>query len=63
MSKYKVWQCRIVVSGDAKLPDWPPRLAAIQAVESAGVEVLSCFSGWGGTLTEAQEKIVKRRIG
>ncbi len=64
MSEYKVWTCKIVVSGDAKLPDGfdgPPRLAAIHAVQSAGIEVLDCFSGWGGTLTETQEKIVNRR--
>ncbi len=64
MSKYKVWVCKIVVSGDAKLPDGfdgPPRLAAIQAVESAGIVVWDCFSGWGGILTETQEKLVRGR--
>ena len=58
---YKVWDCKIVVPNDAELPDGfdlPPRRAAIEAVENAGITVLSCFSGWGGTLTKIQAKIV-----
>ena len=61
MSKYKVWECKIVVPGDAELPDGfdqPPRVAAIVAVTLAGVEVISCFSGWGGELDEVEEKIL-----
>ena len=63
MSKktYKVWDCKIVVSNDAELPsgfDSPPRSAATDAVEKAGITVLSCFSGWGGTLTEVEAGIV-----
>ena len=51
---YRVWDCQIVVSADAQLPegfDFPPRTAAINAVEAAGIEVVLCFSGWGGSLT------------
>lgn len=55
-SKYRVWECKIVVPYDTILPngfDNPPRCAAVQAVEDVtGVPVLSCFSGWGGELTE-----------
>lgn len=54
MSRYKVWECKIVVPVTAELPfgfDSPPRRAAINAVEAAGIEVLGCFSGWGGHLT------------
>ena len=63
MSKknYKVWDCKIVVPIDAELPngfDSPPRTAAVEAVEKAGITVLSCFSGWGGTLTEIEAEIV-----
>ena len=46
---------------DVELPDGfdsPPRSAAIFAVEKAGITVLSCFSGWGGTLTKIEAEIV-----
>ena len=59
--KYKVWECKIVVSEDLELPDGfdsPPRLAAIEAVERAGFAVIDCFSGWGGTLTDTEKDIV-----
>jgi len=61
VDKYKVWECKIVVSENVELPegfDGPPRWGAIQAVESAGIEVLCCFSGWGGTLNQIQEQLV-----
>lgn len=63
MSKktYKVWDCKIVVPNDTELPsgfDSPPRTAAVEAVEKAGITVLSCFSGWGGILTKIEAKIV-----
>jgi len=59
MGGYRVWECEIVVAADAVMPDgfdWPPRQAAIDAVGRFGVEVISCFSGWGGTLTEAEKR-------
>lgn len=66
MKKVKVWECKILVPEDAELPpgfDSPPRSAAIEAIEKAGIEVLGCASGWGGSLTaeereafEAQER-------
>jgi hypothetical protein len=59
MRKVKVWECKIVVPEDAELPaafDLPPRTAAIKAVENAGVEVLGCSSGWGGSLTTAESE-------
>ena len=61
--KYKVWECKIVVPENTELPqdfDSPPRIAAINAVESAGINVLSCFSGWGGDLNEFEEEIADR---
>lgn len=61
--KYQIWECKIVVSGDIKLPngfDFPPRVGAIRAIENNNIKVLSCFSGWGGKLTVAKEKIVDR---
>lgn len=59
----RVWECKIVVADSAELPhgfDAPPRQAAMRAVESAGIPVLMCFSGWGGTLTEAEAECVLR---
>ncbi len=61
MSKYKVWECKIVVSADAEMPDGfdgPPRQAAQAAVERHGIAVVSCFSGWGGSLTEGERECV-----
>ena len=58
--KYRVWDCQIVVPADAQLPegfDFPPRLAATNAVEAAGIEVVVCFSGWGGSLTGVRQGI------
>lgn len=57
MSEYQVWTCKIVVPKDVELPkgfDSPPRQAAIKAISEAGVEVLGCSSGWGGTLTKGE---------
>ncbi len=55
--KVKVWECKVIVSEDADLPmgfDSPPRMAAIKAIENAGIEVLGCASGWGGDLTDGE---------
>ena len=52
-----------MIADDAKIPDgfdWPPRRAAISAIEAHDIKVLSCFSGWGGTLTETQTKICSK---
>lgn len=60
---YKVWDCKIVVPFDSKLPngfDSPPRTAAMRAIEKAGITVISCFSGWGGLLTDVEKEIVER---
>jgi hypothetical protein len=59
MKKVKVWACKIVVPENAELPsgfDWPPRVAAIEAIEKAGIEVLGCSSGWGAELTESEQR-------
>jgi hypothetical protein len=58
---YKIWECKIVVTEDSDLPDGfdaPPRRAAIKAVEKAGITVIDCFSGWGGSLTDVEKVIV-----
>lgn len=61
--KYQVWECKIVVPADAKLPDGfdqPPRRAALNAVEKSDINVLACFSGWGGQLTACEEEYVDK---
>lgn len=60
----KIWECKIFIS-DKEIPngsDYPPRAAAISAVESIGLNVEACSSGWGSE--EFTQKIVnlKRRI-
>jgi hypothetical protein len=55
----KVWECKIIASDDIDLPngfDWPPRSAACEAVEAAGIKVLGCSSGWGGSLTKGEQE-------
>lgn len=59
--QYRVWECKIVVPANAAFPagfDYPPRRAAIDTVERHGVPVITCFSGWGGTLTELEARSV-----
>lgn len=63
--RYKVWECKIVVRADEELPegfDAPPRWGAINAVEEEGINVVSCFSGWGGRLTKTQRTIVDNDV-
>jgi len=63
---YRVWTCKLVVDDSKPLPrgfDGPPRDAAVEAVERAGFEVVSMFSGWAGQLTEMEKKIVDERGG
>ena len=65
MKKYQVWTCKIVVHKDATLPngfDAPPRRAAIDAVERAGIDVINCYSGWGGELTPTQENVTDEAV-
>ena len=62
--KYKVWECKIVVAEDAELPkgfDAPPRRSAMAAVEAAGIDVIACFSGWGGKVDKIEKQIIEDR--
>jgi len=62
----KVWVCKIIVSGDTELPngfDRPPRKAVMEAVESHGIDVLGCSSGWGGSLTKDENEAFKHTCG
>ena len=61
--KYVVWSCKIVVlvEHSSKIPDFfdvLPRGGAIRAVELAGIPVLACFSGWGGSLDRFESAIL-----
>lgn len=61
--KYKVWECKIVVPANAKLPsgfDRVPRSAAQEAVADAGIEVITTFSGWGGSLDAIEQEMVEK---
>ena len=59
--KYQVWTCKIIVP-NVDLPDgfdFPPRMAAQNAIESAGIPVLLNSSGWGGTATQSDIDYIK----
>ena len=54
-SGLKVWTCKIVVDATGELPhgfDSPPRIAAQEAIEAAGFDVVMNSSGWGGKLDD-----------
>ena len=62
-NKYRVWNCKIVISEDTKLPDGfdsVPRAAAWEAIEETGVKILMCFSGWGGELDHYEQEVVDK---
>lgn len=66
MKKYRVWECKIVISDPVNLPsgfDAPPRAAAIKAIEDAGFEIEGCFSGWGGSLSDLERGVLENRMG
>ena len=64
MSKYNVWECKIVVPANSDMPegfDGPPRFAAEQAVLEGGVEVIAILSGWGGQLTDIELDVLDKQ--
>ena len=66
MKEFQVWTCKIIVPVNSELPngfDAPPRTAAIEAVEKAGVKVIACASGWGGTLTKEEQEFYDKHVG
>lgn len=61
--EYKVWECKIVISGDSQTPpgfDYPPRMAAQKAIEDAGFVILMNSSGWGGSLNNNDIEYLKK---
>ena len=65
MKACKVWACKIVVpfSHHPDGFDSPPRMAACQAIEKAGIPILACFSGWDGEIDEIERKIIEQKGG
>ena len=64
--KFQIWDCKILVAADAELPngfDANPRNAAVTAVEEAGIHVIACSSGWGGTLTKEEQEFYNKYVG
>ncbi len=62
--EYEVWTCKLVIPKGTIPPeingfDSVPRQAAIQAV-TLYTDVVACFSGWGGTLSETELAVVRR---
>ena len=58
---YKVWTCKIVIP-DVETPDGfdsPPRMAAQEAIEAHGIQVLMNASGWGGELDDWEREYLK----
>ena len=61
---YKIWECKIVVPEDAKLPrgfDAPPRQAVKNAIYDAGIDIVACFSGWDGELTKPEREVIETK--
>ena len=61
MKELRVWTCKIVIEAE-ELPsgfDFPPRMAAQEAIEAAGFEVIMNASGWGGDLDESEKLYLK----
>lgn len=63
--KKQIWFCKIGEIKPAKLPmgaDYPMRRAIEKAyLEITGEMPTFIFSGWGGSLTEAERESVKRK--
>lgn len=52
MKKKKYWMCIIELDKHQELPtgfDSTPRRAVVSAIESTGVRIKDCWSGWGMT--------------
>ncbi len=68
MNDYQVWDCKIVVPANIKLPedfDGFPRRAALIEIAKKGIPVIACFSGWGGDikkLTESEINFVQESV-
>jgi len=64
-NRMKVWECKLVLSDEAELPDgadFPMRQALrIACEEMTGQLPIDIFSGWAGSLTEIEKKVMRTR--
>jgi len=64
--EYDVWECKIITPNNGKMRpsgfDSIPRLAAIRAIESYGIDVIACFSGWGGSLNNTEKILIDNEV-
>jgi prefoldin subunit 5 len=62
-----IWECTVIVHNEEldDLPngaDWPPRKAAVEAIESLGLSIHSVSSGWGCEEFTPKIAALKRRV-
>jgi hypothetical protein len=62
-----IWECTVIIHNEElnDLPngaDWPPRKAAVEAIESLGLSINSVSSGWGCDETTPKIASLKRRV-
>jgi hypothetical protein len=62
-----IWDCTVIIHNEElnDLPngaDWPPRKAAVEAIESLGLSVHSVSSGWGCDESTPKIASLKRRV-
>lgn len=57
MSKYQVWECKLIVPENIELPngfDSPPRMAVKEVMYKHNIPIVALFSGWGGRLDKGE---------
>ena len=62
-----IWDCTVIIHNEElnDLPngaDWPPRKAAVEAIESLGFSVHSVSSGWGCDESTPKITSLKRKV-
>ena len=62
-----IWECTVIIHNEEldDLPngaDWPPRKAAVEAIENLGLSVHSVSSGWGCDVSTPKIAALKRRV-
>jgi hypothetical protein len=67
MNKEKIWSCTIITYNEElnDLPngaDFPPRRAAVEAIEGLGLSIHSVYSKWGCEEFTPKITALKRRI-
>mgnify|MGYP003675702413 FL=1 len=62
-----IWECTVIIHNEElnDMPngaDYPPRKAAVEAIESLGLSVHSVSSGWGCDVSTPKIAALKRRV-